>query len=124
LPSIAWYYGQTPYSDALEATANNNQTLSDHYYYHSGLRFRIDDQGNLQKERSIDEGPILGRQDKTDLFNFTYLIENIVSSFFKISIPRCFLWLTVPDEINDHFPGDYARKIKKIINANNTTTVM
>jgi hypothetical protein len=124
LPSIAWYYGQTPYSDALEATANNNQTLSDHYYYHSGLRFRIDGQGNLRKEDSIDEGPILGHQDKIDLFDVTYSIKNIFSSFFKISPIRCFSWLAVPNEINDHFPGDYARKIKKIIKEYNKTTIM
>jgi hypothetical protein len=124
LPSIAWYYGQTPYSDALQSAANNTHTQSDHYYYHSGLRFRIDGQGNLQKEESIDEGPILGHQDKIDLFDFIYPMKNIFSSFFNISPIRCFSWLIVPNEINDHFPGDYARKIKKIINENSKTTVM
>ncbi len=121
LPSIAWYYARTPYSDALEVATNNSRTTSDLYhrhYYHSGLRFKIDRKGDLIRENLIDQGPILAYQDRLDLSHFIYSIDNIISSLFNITPIRSFLWLTAPVEINDHFPGDYARKIKKIVRKN------
>jgi hypothetical protein len=121
LPSIAWYYARTPYSDALEVAANNKQTKSNlfyRHYYHSGLRFKIDRQGNLNRENLIDQGPILAYQDRLDLFHFNYSIGNAIHALFNVTPLRSFLWLTAPVEINDHFPGDYARKIKKIVTKN------
>jgi hypothetical protein len=121
LPSIAWYYARTPYSDALEVATNNSRTTSDLYhrhYYHSGLRFKIDRKGDLIRENLIDQRPILAYQDRLDLSHFIYSIDNIISSLFNITPIRSFLWLTAPVEINDHFPGDYARKIKKIVRKN------
>ncbi|CAF0945268.1 unnamed protein product [Didymodactylos carnosus] len=118
LPSIAWYYARTLYSDALEGATNNNQTKSNpsyKLYYHSGLRFKIDRKGNLIRQNLIDEGPILACEDRFDLFHFIYSIGNVIDSLFNITPLRSFLWLTGPVEINDHFPGDYARKIKKIV---------
>lgn len=118
LPSIAWYYARTPYSDALEVATHNKQTKSDlhhKHYYHSGLRFRIDHQGNYGKENLIDQGPILAYQDPIHLFDWIYSIRNSIYSLFKITPLRSILWLTIPTEINDHFPGDYARNIKKIV---------
>ncbi|CAF3845460.1 unnamed protein product [Rotaria sordida] len=118
LPSIAWYYAQTLYSDALKAAAKSSQVESnpsDQHYYHSGLRFKIDNQGNLVRQNLIDQGPILAFEDRLDLFHFIYSIVNVIHSLCFITPLRSFLWLTTPVEINDHFPGDYARKIKNIV---------
>ena len=121
LPSIAWYYARTPYTDALEVSSNNKRTkLNSFYepYYHSGLRFKIDRKGNLDREELIDQGPILAYQDRLDLFHINYGIANGIYSLFNVTPLRSFFWFTLPTEINDHFPGDYARKIKKIVNTN------
>jgi hypothetical protein len=118
LPSIALFYARTLYSDALEVAANNNDTKFDPFYkhyYHSGLRFKIDSKGNLIKQHLIDQGPILAYQDGLNLFHLKYSIHNAIHSLWNITPIRSFLWLTAPVEINDHFPGDYARKIKKIV---------
>lgn len=108
-PSIARCYAPTPYSDALiEGTANNDQTMSDDYYYHAGLRFQINDQGNSEKHYSIDQGPILDYQDELDLFD---LYSN---SLFHYSRTRRFLWIIIRNGRNEHYSGDYARKIQEI----------
>jgi len=123
-PSIAWYYAQTPYSDAMEAAANNNQarpSLSDICYYHSGLRFKINCQGNLERDNLIDPGPMLGYRDKLDLYHIMYSITNAIYSLFYVTPLRSLLWLIAPTEINDHFPGDYARKIKEIVATQQST---
>ncbi len=118
LPSIAWYYARTPYSDALEEAANHNQRKSNpfyHHYYHSGLRFKIDSNGHLTKDYFIDQGPTLPYQDQLDLFHGMYSINRAIYSLLNITPIRAFLWLIAPAEINDHFPGDYARNIKQIL---------
>ena len=117
-PSIEYYCGRTPYSDALEVAGNNNQKkCSQHHdpYYHSGLRFRIDHQGNLLQHNAFDQGPIRPFDDKIDLFHLIYSIGKAIYSLLNITPLRSLLWLTMPAEINDHFPGDYARNIKKIL---------
>jgi hypothetical protein len=128
LPSIASYYAQTLYSDALEVATNNKQTISDlshkHYYYHSGLRFKIDHKGNLIKQDLIDQGPILAYQDRLDLFHIIYAIRNAIYSLFNISLLRSILWLINPTEINDHHVDDYLRNIKKIVTKNKSTIVI
>ncbi|CAF1282605.1 unnamed protein product [Adineta steineri] len=121
LPSIPWFYARTRYSDALEVATHNNKTKSNefqHHYYHSGLRFKIDWKGNLVRENLIDQGPILAYQDGLDLFYIKYSFFNAIYSLCNITPLRSLLWLTAPAEINDHFPGDYGRRIKKIVTKN------
>jgi hypothetical protein len=53
LPSIAMYYNRTSYLDAMEAVANNNPPNLDpfrKFYYHSGLRFKINREGHLMRQ--------------------------------------------------------------------------
>lgn len=118
LPSIAWYYARTPYSDALEEAANRKRIQSNrvgHHYHHSGLRFKIDGQGNLIREHRRDQGPIPVDQDRMDLSYVMYSIKNAFYSLINITPMRAFAWITAPTDINDHFPGDYARSIKRIV---------
>lgn len=119
LPSIAWYYARTPYSDALEVAANDNNQINDDpyykHYYHSGLKFHIDHQGNLVKQNFDDQEAKLAYQDRLNLFDNTYSIRKAIYSLFNITPLRCLLWLIAPVELNDHLPGDYARSIKKIV---------
>ena len=114
LPSIAWYYARTPYSDALEAAGNENRIVGK-YYFHAGLLCRIDYQGNLVKQNFDDQEPKSALQDRLHLFDNKYSIRNAIYSLFNITLLRAISWLIVPTEINDHFPGDYARNIKKIV---------
>jgi hypothetical protein len=120
LPSIAWYYARTPYTDALEEAANDNKTIFDwyhHHYYHSGLRFKIDHRGNLKRD-SIDQGPILAYEDRLDIFHGLYAIRNAIDALLHISPLRCISWLIAPVEITDHNGDNYARNIKKIVTKN------
>lgn len=119
LPSIAWYYARTPYCDALEVAANQNLKKLDpyrEYYYHAGLRLKIDHLGNLVEDKFNSQEPQLAFDEPLHLFDFIYCLRNAVYALFNITPLRSFLWLVVPTEINDHFPGDYARSIKKIVN--------
>jgi hypothetical protein len=120
LPSLAWYFTRTPYSDGLEAATNQRtrtESLSEHYF-HSGLTFKIDHEGHLIQQNLLDEGSILPYHDRMDLFHFVYSIQNAIYSLLNITPLRSLFWLTAPADINDHFPGDYARKIKQIVAAN------
>jgi hypothetical protein len=121
LPSIPGYFARTSYSDALEVATKTSRTKSDldhRHYYHSGLRFKIDRNDDLLRENLIDQGPILSYQDGFDLYHFVYSTRNIISSLVNITPLRSLLWLIVPVEVNDHFPGDYARKIQNIVRKN------
>jgi len=121
LPSLVWDYTRTPYSDALEvATENRPKEFNQYYkhYYHSGLRFKIDRNGDLARDNLIDQGPILAYLDGLDSFHLIYSIRNGFFSWSKITPFRSICWFWFPAEINDHFPGDYARKIKKIVAEN------
>ena len=102
----------------MEAATNNNSTPSNpfhHRYYHSGLRFKIDTQGHLIKQHTKDQGQTLACEDHLDLFHGWYSIRKACSSLLHVTPVRALLWLIAPAEINDHFPGDYARNIKKIV---------
>ncbi|CAF2975040.1 unnamed protein product [Rotaria sp. Silwood2] len=91
LPLIAMYYDQTLYTDAMEAAANNNPSISDPFlkhYYHSGLRFKIDHKGNLTRHELIDQEPILVYQDRLRLFNVIYVIGNYIPSSLNIILIR------------------------------------
>ena len=52
-PSTAWYYHRIRYPDTEEYKSNNNQWQSDHYYYHSGFRFRINHEKKLERNCSL-----------------------------------------------------------------------
>ncbi len=110
---IARYYAATPYSDALGVALNNTQRkfrFLNHLYYHSGLRFRIDRNGDLIRQYLIDQGPIVGYQDRFDLLRLIYSIANVIYSLYNITRIKSILWLIAPIDISDHFPGDNAKK--------------
>jgi hypothetical protein len=88
LPSLAWDYTRTPYSDALEvATKDRPKEFNQYYkhYYHSGLRFKIDRNGDLARDNLIDQGPILAYLDGLDSFHLIYSIRNGFFSWSKIT---------------------------------------
>jgi len=88
-----------------------------HLYYHSGLRFRIDRNGDLIRQYLIDQGPIVGYQDRFDLLRLIY-------SLYNITRIKSILWLIATIDINDHFPGDYAKKIKQIVTRKYELTII
>jgi len=128
LPSVAGTLASTPYSQALEIAINEKRKqhpnasyqdlLQKVHYYHHGLRFKIDRLENLENNEKLDQGPILGFEDRLDLLHISYTAEKTFTSLTQQNVTRTVAWIGAPPEINDHFPGEYATKIKKIVNSN------
>ena len=88
LRSLAEYYSHTPYIDALNAAtaANNEEAIRDRlgdFYYHLGVRFRIDAQGHFIQQHRTDQRPVFACQDRLDLFHFFYSIKETIRALFN-----------------------------------------